>query len=118
MFVFSGASANAQKMADVVDAVSNGHGRTSQATQQHDFVSRWVGGNQATSDFTGGSMLDRSHGSYTSALVPVGTMIDDNKGGQIDIGAIIPANWGDGHYSEPRLVVPTQIKQQQKVREN
>ena len=108
-------------MSDLIYAISKGEGETKQATQSHDLVGRWIGGNAPTTDFKGGSMFDNAHGSYTGDFVPVGTWVADNKGGSFDIGSVRQNNWGEGNYSEPKLVVPTQIKQQleqqQKIRE-
>ena len=112
--IFFGAAANAQRMSDLVDQISNGKGETRQATQSHDWVGRWIGGNAPTTDFKGGSMFDDAHSSYTGDFVPVGTWIANNKVGSFDIGSVRQNNWGEGHYSEPQYVMPTRLREQLK----
>jgi filamentous hemagglutinin len=99
-------AANAQRMADNVDAatggrVSAGEVTVQQSTHQNDLVGTVVGGNPTT----GGqdTTLLKSHSSYTGSLPPV--LSADGKDNPVR--RLTDDVWGDGKISQPVKITPS-----------
>jgi filamentous hemagglutinin len=103
---FNGGAANAQRMADNVDAatggrVSAGEVTVQQSTHQNDLVGNVIGGNAPT----GGNQIPflDSHRSYTGSLPPE---LDPN-GDRNDLRDFTNKAWGDGKISQPVKITPS-----------
>jgi filamentous hemagglutinin len=103
---FNGGAANAQRMADNVDAATGGRVSADevtvrQSTHQNDLVGTVVGGNPTT----GGqdTTLLKSHSSYTGSLPPE----FDRNGDRNELRDLTNQAWGDGRISQPVKITPS-----------
>src|SRR5690606_13657649 len=105
--LYDGAAANAQEAADLLLDISGG-GKMFQSTHVTDLVGTWIGRNPGNGEPGNGS-FPGSHSSYTGYLPPLGTLIRiGNTDKYVDLREITDRNWGDGSYSVPDYVAPTQ----------
>ena len=99
----NGAAANAQDAADLMLKLGDGRAKMWQSTHSSDFVGRWLGGNPATDLFENSGSFPSSHSAYTGYLPIEGVHI----GGK-PIREITDKTWGQGHYSVPVYVPPSE----------
>ncbi|MDO9365496.1 MAG: S-layer family protein, partial [Methylotenera sp.] len=92
-----GSPVNAQDTSNTVNTITSGNGSVYQATHQGDFVGTIPGNNPPTGG-AGGS-FPQTHTEYTGDFPPV-----DSKSRR-DTDKI----WGEGQYSQPKKVDPTNI---------